>query len=408
MQYTYVGVDSHKDTHAAVFLDCFFEKLGEVYFENKPSKFGDFLKKADKFKAEGTTLLFGLEDVSDYGRSLMVFLKNKNQSVKHVNSLLVANERKNQDIAHKTDSFDAECAARVLLTKLNDLPDADPQDKYWILRTAVMRRNFIVNNNASLKNHLHTLLTPHYPNYRSFFYNIEGNSSLAFFMRYPSPSTLKGITTEELADFFYEPSQGKVGFERAKLIMESIEDTTVPFQEIRDEAVRSTIRQLQFNMGEIEHLDASLAKLLDMFGCTLTSMAGLDTVTASQMLSCIGDIKKFPTPAKLAKYAGVAPITYASGKRDMKFANQRGNRELNHLFFDLAVRVSMTFGSSRKVINPFFYDYYHQKQSEGKTKRQALKCVERRLVNIIWGMLTYNQEYINPPTYNAPKEKTKE
>jgi FixJ family two-component response regulator len=41
--------------------------------------------------------------------------------------------------------------------------------------------------------------------------------------------------------------------------------------------------------------------------------------------------------------------------------------------------------------------------AEGKTKRQALKCVERRLVNIIWGMMTYRTEYINPPTCDSLK-----
>jgi hypothetical protein len=117
MRYTYVGVDSHKDTHTAVFLDCFFDKVGEIIFENLPSKFGVFLSEADKLKMEGTTLLFGLEDVSAYGRTLTVFLKNNEQAVKHVNALLVAQERKNQTITQKTDSVDAECAARVLLSK---------------------------------------------------------------------------------------------------------------------------------------------------------------------------------------------------------------------------------------------------------------------------------------------------
>jgi len=134
-------------------------------------------------------------------------------------------------------------------------------------------------------------------------------------------------------------------------------------------------------------------------------MSGIDTVSAAQILSCIGDIKKFSTPAKLARYSGIAPITYASGKKDLQFANQRGNRELNSLIYKLAVRVTMTAGSSRKVINSFFYDYYHRKMTEGKTKRQALKCVQRRLVNIIWTMLTNNEEYVNPPTYDLPKEK---
>jgi hypothetical protein len=89
MQYTYVGIDSHKDTHTAVFLDCFFTKLGEIIFDNLPSKFPAFLKNAIKLQQDGTVLLFGLEDISMYGRTLAVFLKENGQQFKHVNSILV-------------------------------------------------------------------------------------------------------------------------------------------------------------------------------------------------------------------------------------------------------------------------------------------------------------------------------
>ena len=402
MQYTYVGVDSHKDTHTAVFLDCFFEKLGEIKFDNLPSKFDAFLKDALELQQENTTLLFGLEDVSSYGRNLTIFLKRKNQQIKHVNALFVAKERKNQTVTQKTDSVDAECAARVLLSKFGELPDAMPEDKYWILRTLVVRRDFIVKNNISLKNHLHSFLVQHYPNYHSFFGHIDCNTSLAFFMRYPSPQTLQGVSLEELERFLHVLSNGR-STAKARLILDTLQDTAAEFQEVRDMTVQSTIRQLQFNMAEIEQLDEKLEQFLAQFDCTLTSIRGVETVSAAQLLSCIGDVKRFSTPAKLARYAGIAPVTYASGKKDLQFANQRGNRELNRYFYKLAIRISSPAGPSKKVINSFFYDYYHSKIAEGKTKRQAIKCVERRLVNIVWGMLTKGREYINPETYDLPK-----
>jgi len=399
MQYTYVGVDSHKETHTAVFLDCFFEKIGEVSFENMPDKFGDFLERAKKFQSEGTSLMFGMEDCSSYGRNLMKFLKNNGHHVKHVNALLVARERKNQNVVQKSDAIDAECAARVLLSKFGELPDAEPQDEYWILRSLVARRNLLIRQRAATKNYLHSLIMQSYPNYRTFFENIDCKTSLAFFSKYPSPNILHGVTVDELAAFLEIPSNKCLGLPLAKKIINSLQDTAVPFQDVRDSVVQSVVRQIAFIIEEIEQLDTRIASFLVQFNCTLTSMAGIDTPTAAQMLSCIGDIKRFSTPAKLARYAGIAPITYASGKKDLQYANQRGNRELNSLFFWLAVRLSSIQGGNHRVMNSFFYDYYNRRMSEGKTKRQALKCVQRRLVNIIWKMLTYGEEYINPPTY---------
>ena len=408
MNYTYVGIDSHKATHTAVFLNCFFEKLGEITFVNMPSRFPAFLNDAKRLASEGTVLLFGLEDTGMYGRTLTDFLMKSGERVKHVNTLLVARERRNQTITQKTDSVDAECAARVLLSKLDVLPDAMGGSKYWLLRSLVTRRNFIVKNNASLKNHLHSILTQHYPNYRDLFPCIDSNASLAFFMRFPSPSTLEGTAAEKLAAFLMKASDGHVGVGkhwtvRAREIMESLENTTVPFQEIRDEAVRSTIRQIMTNLNEIDKTEKTMAEFLRQFDCTLTSMSGIDTVCAAQMLSCIGGIERFSSPAKLARYSGVAPVTYASGQKNLHFSNQRGNRELNSIFHQLAVR--LVAAPQGKMNNAFFYEYYRRKLSNGKTKRQALKCVERRLVNIVWTMLTYDEEYVNPPLLDAPEKK---
>ena len=402
MQYTYVGIDSHKDTHTAVFMDCFFEKLGEMTFANLPSTFDAFFTQAQQFRAGGTVFLFGMEDTSSYGRTLMSFLRGKDQQVKHVNSLLVARERKNSNIVQKSDTIDAECAARVLLSKFGELPNADPEELHWILRSLVVHRTSLVRQNSASKNRLHDFVMQHYPNYRSFFFYIDCNSSLAFLARYPSPKTLENTTLEELAAFLELHSYGQFSLAKATEILETLQDTTVPFQEIRDGIIQATVQQVQYNMKELMKVEQQLASFLDNFDCPLLSITGMDVVSAAQFLSCIGDIKKFSSPAKLARYAGVAPVTHASGKNDLQFANQRGNRELNSLFFNLAVRLTMTAGPKRKILNSFCYDYYNRKRSEGKTKRQALKCVQRRLVNIVWTMLTYGEEYVNPPTYNEP------
>ena len=400
MQYTYVGIDSHKDTHTAVFLDCFFEKLGELQFSNRPSAFDGFLQQAQAYLMPGTTFMFGLEDVAAYGRMLVIFLKDKGQEAKHVNALLVARERKNRNIVQKTDAVDAECAARVLLSKFSELPDADFQVMYWVLRSLVTRRDALVKQRTMSKNHLHTFITQHYPDYRKFFVNIDGKTALSFFMQYPSPALLHGVTAAELVQFLQDTGNGYYTQHMAQAILDSLQNTEVQFQDVRDTVVQSTIRQLRYTIDEIKSVEASIEAFLPKFNCTLTTMSGIDTVTAAKMLSCIGDIRKFPTPAKLARYAGIAPVPYSSGKKDLQFSNQRGNRELNSLFFNLAVRVCFATGKTHKVTNSFFYDYYNRKLAEGKTKRQALKCAERRLVNIVWTMLTNGEDYVNPPTYD--------
>jgi len=240
MRFTYVGIDSHKDSHTSVFLNCFFEKLGEISFANMPDEFGGFLERAQKFQLEDTTFIFGMEDCSSYGRTLARFLTENGQHVKHVNGLLVARERKNQNIVQKSDSVDAECCARVLLSKFDSLPNAEPQDKYFILRSLVVRRNFLVRNRAATKNYLHSILTQSYPNYRNFFANIDYKTSLEFFMRYPSPDLLRYTTAEELAAFMEIPSNKCLGLPRQK---KSLNHCKTPPSRFKRYAIRLRNRQ---------------------------------------------------------------------------------------------------------------------------------------------------------------------
>ena len=51
---------------------------------------------------------------------------------------------------------------------------------------------------------------------------------------------------------------------------------------------------------------------------------------------------------------------------------------------------------SEKPRNPVFHDYCHRKIAEGKTKKQALICVTRRLVNIVYGMMKHRTAYVMP------------
>lgn len=408
MKYTYVGLDNHKDTHTAVFLNCFCEKIGELTLSTSPSGFPQFLQESGEFLLEGTEFAFGFEDVTAYGRSLVKFLAEQGYLVKHVNASLVATERNGRNVLMKTDSIDAECVARVLLNRFDELPLASPSDKLWTLKSLVARRESMVKINGILKNHLHNLIYETYPSYHCFFNDVSCQSSLAFYEAYPSPSCLMESSVEELAALLQAASKGLVGEKKALQIWNAVEQNKVlpsEYEATRNITIRSTVAQLQLSIDGINALEDELSFFLDFFDYPLTSMKGIDTVTAAKIISEIGDIGRFRSAAALASYAGVAPVTYASGMTDIQYANKRGNRVLNEIFFRLAMGFICLRGTQKVAVNPFFYDYYHQKLAEGKTKKQALKCVQRRLVNIIYNMMKHKEDYINPPVSFPERDK---
>ncbi len=131
-QYLYVGIDIHKEIHVAVILNCWNDKLGEITFDNKPTAFPKFVQKIKEYCKEGITRVFGLEDVGGNGRALAVFLTEAKEMTKEVNPAYSSSERKNNPMTQKNDSWDAQCIAKVLLGKLKTLPNAKPDDFYWI------------------------------------------------------------------------------------------------------------------------------------------------------------------------------------------------------------------------------------------------------------------------------------
>lgn len=101
------------------------------------------------------TPVYGMEDTGRKGGALAVHLVEKKQIVKEVNSALSYSERMSHATTQKSDSWDAFCIAKVLLARLDELPDANPQDLYWTLGQLVARRNAIVKHASGLKNQMH-------------------------------------------------------------------------------------------------------------------------------------------------------------------------------------------------------------------------------------------------------------
>ncbi|UNL86372.1 IS110 family transposase [Priestia koreensis] len=398
-KHIYVGVDLHKQHHVAVIINCWQEKLTELTVENKPSAFFTFLLDIDKLMEEGLTPVFGLEDVGGYGRALAQYLTDHGQVVKEVNPALSYPERKSHMTTQKSDSWDAECVARILVNKLDQLPDAKPHDLYWSIQQLVTRRNALVKAQGALKNQLQIQLSHHYPSYKKFFSEVDGKTALAFWERYPSPHCLEGMSLKHLTTFLLEVSNNTCSVKKANEILKLvIEDgnTTKEYQETRNFLVESIVRQILFGKQEIGKVERELKELMSLLDFQLDSMPGIDLVTASALIAEIGDVRRFPNSNKLARFAGIAPVYFGSGGKGKEHKSKQGNRALHALFYNLAVQQVQVAKGSKLPRNPVFYAYYQRKLKEGKTKGQALVCIMRRLVNIIYGMMKYKTVYKLP------------
>lgn len=398
-QYLYIGIDLHKEHHTAVMIDCWNQKLGEIRFDNKPSAFPSLMKEVKKYLKNGLTPIYGLEDVGGFGRALAVYLTENRCLVKEVNAKLAANRRKSHVTVQKSDSWDAECVARVLRDERDRLPDAKPVDLYWAISQLVTQRKWIAKNQTGLIKKLHQQLGYHYPSYKKFFSEVDGKTALSFWKKYPSPGHLAGVTVEELADYLRKLSNYALSAKKAVQILTLVRedgDTTRDFQEKRDFIVQSLVRNIRYHKRELSRIEAQIEGMMKVTGFQLETMTGIELVTAAELVAEIGDIHRFPTPDKLARFAGIAPITVGSGNKVRNYKSKQGNRELHDIIKGLAIRQIAVTRTKKEPRNPYFYSYYEQKLTAGKTKQQAIVCIMRKLVNVVHYLMRTKAAYVMP------------
>jgi len=132
---------------------------------------------------------------------------------------------------------------------------------------------------------------------------------------------------------------------------------------------------------EVNELEKDMKQLLEVGGYTIQTASGCGFVLASAIIGEIGDIKRFHSPGALSKYAGCSPRECSSGKSNRHRKSRSGNRRLNCAFHRMSLTQISRMGNEKARV------YFKRKVSEGKSKSQALVCLRRHIVNMIWCML---------------------
>ena len=122
-------------------------------------------------------------------------------------------------------------------------------------------------------------------------------------------------------------------------------------------------------------------------------MPGMGPILGAEFIAITaGDLAAFGTAARLATYAGLAPVPDDSGKRKgVRHRPRRYHRRLRHVFYMAAFSSLKTDGPSR--------EFYARKRSERQRHTRAMIALARRLVDVLWALLRDNRTWQpQPPT----------
>ena len=111
----------------------------------------------------------------------------------------------------------------------------------------------------------------------------------------------------------------------------------------------------------------------------MTELHGLGALTAGKILGHVGDVGRFRSAAAFASYTGTAPIEVSSGEVVRHRLSRAGNRQLNFCLHVMAIAQVRHDTPGRA--------YYLRKRSEGKNHNEAMRCLKRRLSDIVYRQL---------------------
>jgi transposase len=354
-----VGSDVHKRTHTFVAVDEAARELGHKTFPATTAGHQSAIRWArERF---GADLRWAVEDCRHLSARLERDLLAAGQVVVRVPPKMMAEQRRIARTRGKSDPIDAAAVARAALRE-PDLPVASHDETSRELRLLVDRREDLVKTRTATINRLlgrvHELDPAWAPKARSLDLAMHRQALRA---------RLDAVV-----------ETGVVGL-LAELARDELAEVAALTTMINDLAKR------------IERHARTAAP-------TLLAMPGVGPLTAAKIVGETAAVGRFTSEAAFARYCGIAPIPVWSGHTAGRVRLARsGNRQLNAAVHRIAITQIRLDGLGQA--------YYRKKRAEGMTKPEALRCLKRRLVRIVFGHLHTDQqpatELITTPTASA-------
>jgi len=335
-------------------------------------------------------VIAGLESTS-YFHCLAA--KALSQERRHRVEVHVLNPRKVKWFRHlelkdtKTDRVDAELIARFL-AKIRPQPHAVLPPEWVQLQEATRTRRRCMEERSRLKNRLHRLLRSHWLGWREAMGKHFGGRTLVPLTACPSPHDARRRGASRIAQLRNTDGKrlGGVFADRFLAMAKTASSDQLPLM-VRISIQDTADRILQLNTL-LSRLDAAIAEELErVFADTvLLSIPGLGPVSIASILAEVGDIRRFPSKEVFIGYCGLYPIAWESGDTKLRFCmTRKGNRMLK-------LTLLLASGSARQA-NPALRSFYQRLRQKGKSARAAGGAVARKLAEIVWVTLTYNQPW---------------
>ncbi len=337
-----IGADPHKHSHTLVALDeQTGRKLSEITISSRSDGLLDALAWVSRL--DDSERVFAIEDVRHVSGRLERGLIAAGQAVIRVPPRLMAGARPAGRQRGKSDPIDAEAVALAAVRAgLDTLPVARLEGVELDLRRLLDRREDLVAERTREINRL-----------RWAMHDLDCPIDV------PARAMDQiGWTTKLMAWTSRQAGvQGRIAHE--------------------------TLLRIRQLTRDITGYERELDRLAHQHAADLLQIEGCGPLTAAKILGETAGITRFRSEACYARSAGTAPIPISSGRRDRHRLDRGGNRQLNLAIHRIAIYQARRSPQARAFLD--------RKQAEGKTRREALRCLKRHITRRIYTTLMTNQ-----------------
>jgi len=330
-----IGVDPHKASVAVAAVDEVGEFLERATFPQNCAGLRSLERWAKRFPEHR----WAVENTGGLGRHLVGRLAAAGESVVDVPPKLSARVRVlSTGNARKNDELDA-LATALAASRNERLAAVDPEAASEVLRLLSERREDLVAERTRALNRLHGLLRDLVPG---------------------------GVA-------------GTLSAHRAARILRGIRPKGASAR-LRRQLASEVLRDIRTLDRKIADLNGRIEAEVEAFGTTLTEIFGVGPILAAKIIGTVGNVARFPTKAHyFASYSGTAPVEASSGEVVRHRLSLAGNRKLNNALHMVAICQARSDARGGA--------YYRKKIAEGKSRKEALRCLKRRISDAVFKSL---------------------
>ena len=144
---------------------------------------------------------------------------------------------------------------------------------------------------------------------------------------------------------------------------------------------------------KIKNINKELKSMVLATGSRLMDLPGIGPISAARILADVGDVARFADRNKFASWAGTAPLDASSGEQTRHRLSRAGNRKVNHMLH-MAATTQVRLATEGRA-------YYRRKLAAGKSHLEAMRCLKRRLSDVVYRQLVIDARAAEHATGSA-------